>query len=166
MQNFDLSPSASREETLRADGIRIVTLAEAKKQDSAWKQKLYELRCTLNLDLPSVGPKMEITLAQFESMFLDDPALDPEAWWIAVDENNSRNLEKNHENSEILGIETFVGYSNLWINDETRKKLDTGMTGVIRSHRRRGIATLLKYKAIAYSQRSQFRTDCDRQRRE
>ena len=102
-------------------------------------------------------------MAQFQTMFLDDPALDPDAWWIAVDESGSvpsqmwygtQNIaEDRHDSNETLGIRKFVGYSNLWINDTTRKKLDTGMTGVIRSHRRRGIATLLKYKAIAYGQR-------------
>lgn len=162
VQAFDLSPSADREAALLANGVRIVTLAEAKVQDAAWKQKLYELRCALNRDLPGAGPKMEITLEQFQAMFLDEPALDPQAWWIAVDVNNlvgadpcgrPKTLENDHDSNENLGIGAFVGYSNLWINDQARKRLDTGMTGVIRGHRRRGIATMLKYKAIAYGQR-------------
>lgn len=61
--------------------------------------------------------------------------------------------DKNHEQRYQLGVGEFVGYSNLWINDRTRKRLDTGMTGVVPSHRRRGIVTLLKLKAIEYGQR-------------
>lgn len=40
----------------------------------------------------------------------------------------------------------------MWINDQTYRRLDTGLTGVIRSHRRRGIATALKLRTIDYAQ--------------
>ncbi|MEM7539486.1 MAG: GNAT family N-acetyltransferase [Chloroflexota bacterium] len=126
-------------------GIRIYTLAELYKLEPNWKRKSHLLRVAINRDVPGAGPKQDITLEQFQQMYLDDSELDPEAWWVAVDET----LNKDSAD----GVGPFVGYSNLWISDETRKKLFTGLTGVIRSHRRRGIATLLKLKAVAYGQR-------------
>ncbi|MBV7327809.1 GNAT family N-acetyltransferase [Chloroflexi bacterium TSY] len=163
LQNVDMSSAVEREERALAQGIRIYTLAEVKELVPDWKIQLHQLRNTLDQDVSGVGLKMETTLEQFERMFLQDPALDLEAWWIAVDESKGqREIEESedrkHDNQDHLDlgpshIGEFIGYSNLWINDETRKQLDTGMTGVLRSHRRRGIATLLKYKAIAYGQR-------------
>ncbi len=44
----------------------------------------------------------------------------------------------------------YVGMSNLW-DDRASDALYTGLTGVKRSHRRRGIATALKVRAIAYA---------------
>jgi GNAT superfamily N-acetyltransferase len=52
----------------------------------------------------------------------------------------------------------LVGMSNLWVNDTTYARLDTGLTGVVRSHRRRGIATALKLRTIAYAQQRGART--------
>lgn len=181
LENADLSPLAGLESAALADGIHIYTLAQVKELVPDWKVQLHQLRSALDQDVPGAGPKMETTLDQFERMFLQDPALDPEAWWIAVDERSiptsphvelassdaalsnilgsiNNNKDKDHVHRDHLdlapkSVGRFIGYSNLWINDETRKRLDTGMTGVLRSHRRRGIATLLKYKAIAYGKR-------------
>jgi GNAT superfamily N-acetyltransferase len=44
----------------------------------------------------------------------------------------------------------YVGMSNLWAN-RASDDLNTGLTGVVRSYRRRGIATALKVRAIAYA---------------
>lgn len=140
--NFDPAPFAGVAEKCAADGIRIYTLAQLYALEPNWKEKLYHLRVALDQDVPGAGPKMQITLELFERMFLQDSALDPEAWWVAV--------AATHDGSE--GVGPFVGYSNLWINDETRQRLDTGMTGVLRAYRRRGIATTLKLQALAYAQ--------------
>jgi GNAT superfamily N-acetyltransferase len=80
-------------------------------------------------------------VAEFETMILDDPALSGDARFIATDQ------------SELLKSESsvWVGMSNLWLNDPAHTRLDTGLTGVVRGHRRRGIATALKIRTIEYA---------------
>jgi GNAT superfamily N-acetyltransferase len=63
---------------------------------------------------------------------IEDPMFLPDAYFVALD-----------------GAE-YVGMSNLW-DDRASDHLNTGLTGVKRSHRRRGIATALKVRAIAYA---------------
>ena len=68
-------------------------------------------------------------------MILDDPALDPEAWFVAL--HNGR----------------WIGMSNLWLNDAQRQRLDVGLTGTLRPFRRQGVATALKLHTIRFGQR-------------
>ena len=86
-------------------------------------------------DVPSTEPFAKPTVAEFEEMVLKDPALDEESFFIAQAEDGA-----------------LVGMSNLWRNDPEGKRLDTGLTGVVRSYRRRGIATALKVHTIRYAQ--------------
>ena len=43
-------------------------------------------------------------------------------------------------------------------NDADTEKIDTGLTGVIRSHRRRGIAMALKVQALEFARQRGFQT--------
>ena len=128
-------------EKIEAQGIGLYTLAGLKVRDSEWKRKLYELRWAIIQDVPSVEPPTHHTMAEFQNMILDDPALDEEAWFIAVDESYAMGP----------GPGSFVGMSNLWLNDPTHKRLDTGLTGVLRDYRRRGIATALKIRSVEFA---------------
>jgi GNAT superfamily N-acetyltransferase len=124
-----------------AQGIRIYTLAALYQQEPNWKQKLYELRLAIMQDVPAVESHIPISMSDFETMVLSDPALDAEAWFIAVDETEAAKS----------GAGPFVGMSNLWLNDPARQRLDTGLTGVIPGYRRRGIATVLKLHTIDFA---------------
>lgn len=124
-------------------GIKIYTLTQLYDCEPNWKEKLYELRWTIIQDVPAVEPPTRPTMAEFENMVLDDPALNGDAWFIAVDET-----EKGDG-----GVGPFVGMSNLWLNDPTHKRLDGGLTGVLRNYRRQGIATALKVCTIEFAQR-------------
>jgi len=92
--------------------------------------------------VPAVEPPTRPSMADFEQMILDDPALNEEAWFIAVDTHLAAANE----------IGPYVGMSNLWLNDATYERVDTGLTGVIRSYRRRGIATAVKVCTIRFAQ--------------
>ncbi|HSH02987.1 MAG TPA: GNAT family N-acetyltransferase [Anaerolineae bacterium] len=118
---------------LAGEGIHIYTLGELYEREPNWKQKLHALRWALIQDVPSVEPPTPVSLAEFERMILDDPALDERGWFVAVNE-----------------AKQFVGMSNVWVNDPTYERLDTGLTGVIRGYRRRGIATALKVCTIRF----------------
>ena len=108
-----------------------------------------DLRWSLIQDVPSPEAHTEPTLAEFEEMILRDPALEAEAFFVAS-----------------TGSGAFIGMSNLWRNDPSGKRLDAGMTGVVRANRRRGIATALKVRTIQYAQTVGAEDDCDQQRGE
>lgn len=135
----DLAAIAER---LRARGVRIMTLAEYQAAEPHWKEALYELRWAIVQDVPSVEPPARPSMAEFEQQVLDDPALDPQAWFVALDATQATDG----------GAGPLVGMSNLWLNDPTRAQLDTGLTGVLRPYRRRGIARALKQHALAFAQ--------------
>ena len=122
---------------LAQSNVRLITLAELCNEEPDWKRKLRDLRWDIVRDVPSTEPFAKPTVAEFEEMVLEDPALDEEAFFIAQVEDG-----------------TLIGMSNLWRNDPEGKRLDTGLTGVVRSYRRRGIATALKVQTIRYAQSS------------
>lgn len=132
--NFDSLRYAAKLERVQASGIKIKTLAELMVEDPEWKQKTYEVEWHCLQDVPSVDEFTRRSMDAFEKQTLQHPCLLPDAWFIAVDRDR------------------YVGLSVLWRNLATDKLLNTGLTGVLRSHRRRGIATALKVKAIQYAQ--------------
>ena len=133
--NFDGSACDGTYERLAQNGIRLITLAQLYGEEPEWKRKLRDLRWEIVQDVPSTESFAEPTVEEFEEMVLKDPALDEDAFFVALSADG-----------------TFIGMSNLWRNDPAGNRLDTGLTGVIRSHRRRGIATALKMRTIQYAQ--------------
>ncbi len=63
---------------------------------------------------------------------LENPGLLPDANFIALDGDR------------------YVGFSNLW-KSQGDDHLHTGLTGILRAYRRRGIALALKLRAVAYA---------------
>lgn len=121
--------------------IGLYPLTELQSRDPNWKENLYELRMAIMPDVPSVEPSSRITMAEFENMIFGDPAFRPEAWFIAI----------NEQQVSEGGIGPYIGQSNLWVNDPTYRQLDTGLTGVLRSYRRLGLATALKALTIEFA---------------
>lgn len=116
------------------NGVRIMSLAQLKAEDPDWKRRLHDIRCKLVQDVDSVEPISKPTIAEFEEMVLNDPALEEDAFFVALNPAGE-----------------LIGMSNLWRNDPTGQRLDTGLTGVVESYRRQGIATALKMRTIQYA---------------
>lgn len=131
----DFDPAPFREKVTRVlqSGIGIKTMAQLQNEDPDWKRKVYDLEWECLQDVPTSDPLTRRSMEQFERTILNNPRLLPDAWFIAVDG------------------EQYVGLSVLWRNLATDSLLNTGLTGVVRSHRRRGIATALKVRAIEYA---------------
>lgn len=132
---FDPAPFAGAEERLTEQGIRIRTLREVQAEEPDWAQKLYSLKHEVEADVPRSAS--EFTPPSFETFmkrFEGNPNLLPDGYFIA--EHNGQ----------------YVGISQLFRN-QTNQELDTGLTGVRRSHRRMGIALALKLRAIEYARR-------------
>ena len=114
-------------------GIEIVPLARVAAADPEWKHKLWALTCELYLDVPSRDPLTRQTFESFEERSLGAPGFNAEAHFVALDGDQ------------------WVGTSSLWMPQGEPDKLYTGLTGVVRSHRRQGIATAIKVRGIAFA---------------
>jgi mycothiol synthase len=132
LDEFDRAAFADYETRCEDLGLCVRTAAELEKLDPDWKRKLYELEWELFRDVPSPDPVTKRTFEHFEKK-LKGPSFLGEAWFVAVDGDD------------------YVGLASLWKSLGSRTKLWTGLTGVVRRHRRKGIATALKLRAITYA---------------
>lgn len=128
---FDFSPFEGLEEKVCDQGIEIKTMRQL-EDDSERNRKLYELDCEVVKDEPSPEPYTPISYEYFIKRALNHPGSLPDAYFVAVHNDD------------------YVGISCLWAN-QSNNDLHAGQTGVKRAYRRRGIATTLKLRTIAYA---------------
>jgi GNAT superfamily N-acetyltransferase len=104
-----------------------------------WARRYYDFEWEITQDVPMHSPP---TRPPFDHWikFVDFPEFTPDAWWVAVDN----------------GVP--VGMSSLWPREKEPALASTGLTGVRRSHRRRGLATALKLKAMHWAVDNGFTT--------
>ncbi len=131
---FDAAPYAGTEAHTASRGIAIATYAEL-AADPDRDRKLYDLDCDLGRDVPSPEPFTPPSYEWYAERVFNDPDLLPDAWFIAIDSATRQ----------------YVGMSQLW-HSQASDDLYNGLTGVRRSHRRRGIALALKLRGIAFAQ--------------
>lgn len=138
LANFDASRFAHIPPKVQSAGIRIASMTELAQFDPDHREKIYELdwQCTLDEPLPDAPTKPPFD--EYTKFFFDNPNFIPEACFIAVD------------------VHEYVGISNLFHNPALPAEINTGFTTVLRTHRRRGIATALKLRAIAYAQQQGY----------
>lgn len=132
-QAFDPAPFAGKLARVEQSGIVVKSLAELQREDPEWLQKSYDLDWECVQDVPSVDGHTQMSLDEWSRKLLESPNFLPEGWFIALDG------------------EQYVGLSCLWRGSTRSDKLETGLTGVVRSHRRRGVATALKVRALAFA---------------
>lgn len=129
----DLSRIVAQEAALKAQGIEIDTLARLKRAEPfQWKQKMYELDCEVTRDAPLSSGFTPPGLQCFIDQRVLNPAVVEDGFHIAR-----------------LG-DQYIGYSCLFRTPDERI-FHTGMTGVSRVHRRKGVATVMKLKGIAFA---------------
>ncbi len=133
VQNFDADQFASTLERVHAQGITIYTNRELAEQDPDWQHKLWELEWKIRQDVPWPDGLTRRPFEQFIKK-LEGPNYDPDGWLTAVDKGE------------------YVGHSSIEITPATGEKVYTRLTGVAKSHRRRGLATALKVRAIQFAQ--------------
>ena len=131
LAGFDPSKYADVVKRVSESGIRIVPLEELKGEDPDWRKKLYELDWVLSLDVPEVDEPVKREFDVYCKQTFDKPTFFPEGFFVALDGGE------------------YVGVSMLELNLANPTKFQTDLTGVIRSHRRRGIATALKVHALS-----------------
>lgn len=121
---------------LHRQGIAIRTLAELMVSDPTYARKLYDLDWEASQDVPMQETLTQPTFDEYHAELFESPNLLPDAFFVAIDEASG----------------DYAGVSNLWRSAANPNELITGFTGVKREYRRRGIALVLKLKAIAYAQ--------------
>jgi len=116
------------------DGIELTTRAELASRQDLY-QKMYDLWCEVREDipLPPGEKRSDLSFEEWKS-WEDHPSTLPEGYFIAL-----------------AGGEP-VGVSSLWRADAP-DLLRTGLTGVRRAYRRRGIAFALKLRALEWARR-------------
>ncbi|MFH1689883.1 MAG: GNAT family N-acetyltransferase [Candidatus Eisenbacteria bacterium] len=131
-QTFDFSKFDGVEGRVKEHGIEIVNVPDLPARDPDWKRNWYELEQECWMDVPLPEPPTRGSYEEFESRF-DSPNYDARAHFIAIDGDR------------------YVGMTGFWTSPVEKHKLYTGLTGVIRSHRRKGIATALKVSGARYA---------------
>jgi mycothiol synthase len=140
---FDPAPF---EDTLRrvdASEVDARPFGELMAEDPDALRKAFEAGWEFLQDVPFPEPIQKMPFEQYMSE-VEGPWGMPESWFIAVDDGR------------------YVGMSQLWRIPAQPRRLQTGLTGVARSHRRRGLATALKVRAITGAKEMGFesiRTD-------
>ncbi len=133
--NFDPTRFADIPAQMDVLGIRIQSLAEIQSIDPDWKHKLWGLEWELLQDVPTTDPLTRQTFVNFEKQELGSPGFNANAQFIATHSAQ------------------WVGLSALSMALAEPEKLYTGLTGVVRNYRRKGIATALKLRAINFARR-------------
>ena len=124
-------------------GFHITTLSELRKEDKKADHKAWELERDVGPDMPWIDP---ITIPEYDiykKKVFAHPKFNPKSWFIILDDGR------------------IAGLNNLWKN-EIVKGIDTGLTGVRREYRRRGIATALKHTSVIWAKQQGYewiRTD-------
>lgn len=131
---FDAAPFATVQEKVRRAGITLHSMSELKERDTNWIRHWYDLEQAINADHPMADRGEPLPFETFVG-FMDTPLVNSDAAFFALD-----------------GTGNYVGQSTLEVNDRQSKTISVGMTGVLRSHRRIGIATALKIRAIEFAQ--------------
>ena len=141
---FDAAPFAELLAKIQSDGIHIYSLTQLMAKDTNWKRNLYELNWSVIKDIPSHDEPTKEPWEVFEKR-CDNPVLvNPQTRFFAVDTT----VQANNGDG---GIGAYVGLSNFEINKVNPALGHTGLTGVVRSHRRKGIATALKVRALSHA---------------
>jgi len=134
MEAFDFERYVALDDKLRGQGITIHTAAELEDKDPDSARKQYELACKILEDVPSPDPITPQPFEQYEKWRSGHPNYLPQAHFVALEG------------------ERYVGYSGLWKHATDPHKLNTGLSGVLRSHRRKGICTALKVCGFRFAQ--------------
>lgn len=146
VQEFDSAKFAAVIATVEATGIQLCSLAELAASDPAWQRQIYELdwECTLDEPLPDTPTKP--AFEHYAAEIFEHPNFLPAAWFVALDRGR------------------YVGMTAANHNASNPQQLDTFFTGIVRSHRRRGLATALKLLVFDYAKQNGYtaiRTDSE-----
>lgn len=118
-----------------ATGIQIRSLKEL-ESDPDRDRKLYDVLSATRVDIPATEPPTPLGFGYFVQRTFQNPGFLPEGYSVAVAPSGE-----------------YVGLSVLW-KDSGDGVLYTGLTGVRREYRSRGIALALKVRAATWAKQA------------
>ncbi len=132
----------AKADLISQQGIEIKSIGDLAKRGIDWKRGLYDLTWQIAQDIPNPDEPTRLPFDQYERM-LDNKALyDLELMFIAFDQ------------------EEMIGYSRVSPLEKGSKTVQTGMSGVLRPYRRKGIVTALKVRGFASLQARGYEWIC------
>ena len=139
LASFDPSIFADVVPDVEASGIQLRSVAQLGVADQVVHHKIYDMWSAIREDVP-IPPGEERAEVPFERWFarFDRRELLPAGYMLAVDGDQ------------------LVGTSQLW-RAPAADELRTGLTGVRREYRRRGIAFALKVHALDFAKKHGYR---------
>ena len=135
---FEATKFAGVIDKVRASGIQLHSVAELDKFDPDWRRQLYELDWACTQDEPLPDAPTRPPFEEYLQLVFDQSDFLPDASFAALDNGQ------------------YVGMATCNKSAGTPSLLTVGFTGVLRTHRRRGIAMALKLLTIDYAQRHHF----------
>lgn len=126
LDGFDPHRFTSEVTRVVDQGIRLESLVDLQGELSEWKERLYPVYQQLVADQPAAHPPRLKTLEQWDRTVLGSPGFDASLWILAIDSGR------------------IVGLSQAGLNRGAPATMRCGLTGVVATHRRRGIGTALK----------------------
>jgi GNAT superfamily N-acetyltransferase len=134
LTRFEPAPFAADVASVEAQGIQLRSWAELGFEDPTVRRRTYEMWLGVRDDVP-MPPGDVRTPTSYEQWWerIERPQLLPAGFFVAVDGDQ------------------YVAMSQLWLSPEAGE-LRTGLTGVRREYRRRGIALALKVRALEFGQ--------------
>ncbi len=131
LDSFDPTAYAETMKRVQESGIELITLNQLRERyPEDWQHRYWRLDADLMHDVPHPEPVKETPFEAFVKQ-LQDPSLDYDGIWIAMDGDREAGGTQIHPN---LVEPSYAA---------------TGLTGVRREYRRRGIATALKVNSMA-----------------
>jgi GNAT superfamily N-acetyltransferase len=132
LARFDPDAFGEAARQVEARGLRLRPLGRDGALDERLLRSLHALQAAVVRDVPGVDAEMGVPFEIWRAAYRDNPDLLPEAQLLALDGD------------------AVVGMTQLWASQATDQLLFTGFTGVVRSHRRLGLATALKVRSLAW----------------
>ena len=130
LADFDFARFEPVVAKVKAEGIEIISVEELKTRDNDWIRTIWALEVELDKDVPTPEETLPMSYDVFVKKVENNPRWDMAQMFVAVDGDKPIGLTR--------AILPHVG----------TQRFGTGMTGVLRSHRRRGIATALKVVSL------------------
>jgi GNAT superfamily N-acetyltransferase len=131
--DFDPTPFVGATQRLAEEDIHIYSLQELQRMDAAWQRRAFDLDQIAAADAPSADPMSAVAFETYVENTFHHPGFLAEGCFAAVKPTGE-----------------WVGLTEL-SRTEDADRLNTPWTAVHPAYRRRGVATALKTKAIAYA---------------
>ena len=140
---FDVTVYDDLMAQLGQQGIEFVTLTDVMQRDSNWQRHIWRMFTIIDQDVPYPDPQESVSFETYATYY-EGEWFRPDSWAIAVDANQA-------------GAQQYVGMSVVNLMPTRPDTLFAGITGVVPSHRRRKIATMLKVCSARYAQQHGYR---------